>query len=89
MTPEVTKSLGSPESSRVVITPYRDAVSARAESTTSDPDQVNARFADGCGQTITVAEGDGEASFDIVLDNPVAYNFDLNQSQGETCIYVG
>ena len=43
----------------------------------NDPDQVNVRFADGCGQTITVGEGDGEASFDIVLDNPVAFNFAL------------
>ena len=43
----------------------------------NDPDQVNVRFVDGCGQTITVAEGDGEASFDIVLDNPVSFKFSL------------
>ena len=42
-----------------------------------DPDQVNIRFADGCGQTRTVAEGDGEVSFDIVLDNPTAFDFTL------------
>ena len=42
-----------------------------------DPDQVNIRFADGCGQTRTVGEGDGEVSFDIVLDNPTAFDFTL------------
>ena len=35
-----------------------------------DNDKVNVRFADGCGQTITVDEGAGEVSFDMVLDNP-------------------
>ena len=48
-----------------------------AEVVISDPDQVNVRFADGCGQTITVAERDGEVSIDIVLDNPVAFDFTL------------
>ena len=50
-------------------------VGSNSEGTVSvnDPDQVNVRFADGCGQTITVGEGAGEASFDIVFDNPVAY----------------
>ena len=43
----------------------------------TDPDQVNLRFADGCGETITVAESDGEVSIDIVLDNPVAFKFAL------------
>ena len=54
-------------------------VGSISEGTVSvnDPDQVNVRFADGCGQTTTVAEGDGEASFDIVLDNPVSFNFSL------------
>ena len=54
-------------------------VGSNSEGTVSvrDPDQVNIRFADGCGQTITVAEDDGEASFDIVLDNPVAFSFAL------------
>ena len=42
-----------------------------------DPDRVNIAFAAGCGQTIRVGEGDGEVSFDIVLDNPVAYGFIL------------
>ena len=42
-----------------------------------DNDKVNVGFAVGCGQTITVGEGDGEVSFDIVLDNPVAYDFNL------------
>ena len=52
-------------------------VGSNSEGTVSvrDPDQVNVRFADGCGQTITVAEGDGEASFDIVFDNPVSFKF--------------
>ena len=40
-----------------------------------DNDKVNVRFADGCGQTITVDEGAGEVSFDMVLDNPVSYDF--------------
>ena len=43
----------------------------------TDPDQVNLRFADGCGETITVAESYGEVSIDIVLDNPVAFEFSL------------
>ena len=38
---------------------------------------MNVGFAVGCGQTITVGEGDGEVSFDIVLDNPVSYDFNL------------
>ena len=38
---------------------------------------MNIRFADGCGQTRTVGEGDGEVSFDIVLDNPTAFDFTL------------
>ena len=42
-----------------------------------DPDRVNIAFAAGCGQTISVGEGDGEVSFDIVLDNPVSYDFGL------------
>ena len=42
-----------------------------------DPDRVNIAFAAGCGQTISVGEGDGEVSFDIVLDNPVSYDFRL------------
>ena len=42
-----------------------------------DPDQVSLGFADGCGQTITVGEGAGEASFDMVFDNPVAYTVDV------------
>ena len=42
-----------------------------------DPDQVNVRFAAGCGETITVGEGDGEVYFDMVFDNPVAFNVDV------------
>ena len=61
------------------------AVGSNSESsvTVLDRDKVNVRFADGCGQTITVGEGDGEASFDIVLDNPVAYSFTLVMSYAD------
>ena len=56
-------------------TGYAVGSNSEASVTVQDRDKVNVRFADGCGETITVAEGDGEASFDIVLDNPVAFSF--------------
>ena len=58
-------------------TGYVIGTDSQATVQVNDPDRVNVEFADGCGQTITVGEGDGEISFDIVLDNPVAYNFTL------------
>ena len=58
-------------------TGYAIGTNSQATVRVNDPDRVNVEFADGCGQTITVGEGDGEISFDIVLDNPVAYNFTL------------
>ena len=61
-------------------TGYAVGSNSEASVTVLDRDKVNVRFADGCGQTITVAEGDGEASFDIVLDNPVAFKFTLTIS---------
>ena len=50
-------------------------VGSNSEGTVAvdDPDQVNIRFAAGCGETITVGEGDGEVYFDMVFDNPIAF----------------
>ena len=64
-------------------TGYAVGSNSEASVTVLDRDKVNVRFADGCGQTITVGEGDGEASFDIVLDNPVAYSFTLVTSYAD------
>ena len=58
-------------------TGYTVGSDSEASVEVKDPDQVNATFAAGCGQTIRVGEGDGEVSFDVVLDNPVSYDFNL------------
>ena len=58
-------------------TGYTVGSDSEASVQVRDNDKVNVRFADGCGQTITVSEGDGEVSFDVVLDNPVSYDFFL------------
>ena len=58
-------------------TSYIVGSDSKASVQVKDPDQVNVAFADGCGQTISVGEGDGEVSFDIVLDNPVSFHFIL------------
>ena len=58
-------------------TGYTVSSDSEASVEVKDPDQVNATFAAGCGQTISVGEGDGEVSFDVVLDNPVSYDFNL------------
>ena len=58
-------------------TGYTVGSDSEASVEVRDNDQVNVGFAVGCGQTITVGEGDGEVSFDIVLDNPVSYDFNL------------
>ena len=58
-------------------TGYAVGSNSEASVTVLDRDKVNVRFADGCGQTITVGEGDGEASFDMVFDNPVAFTVDV------------
>ena len=75
-----TDQIGSKSTAHVVV---QDTDQIGSKSTAhvvvQDTDQVNIGFADGCGQTITVAEGEGdtEASFDIILDNPVSYSFSL------------
>ena len=56
---------------------YTVGSDSKASVEVKDPDQVNVAFAAGCGQTISVDEGDGEVSFDMVLDNPVSYDFIL------------
>ena len=56
-------------------TGYTVGSDSEASVQVKDPDRVNVAFADGCGQTITVDEGAGEVSFDMVLDNPVSYDF--------------
>ena len=58
-------------------TGYTVGSDSKASVEVKDPDQVNVAFAAGCGQTITIGEGDGEVSFDMVLDNPVSYDFTL------------
>ena len=58
-------------------TGYTVGSDSEASVRVRDNDKVNVRFADGCGQTITVDEGAGEVSFDMVLDNPVSYDFSL------------
>ncbi len=58
-------------------TGYTVGSDSEASVLVKDPDRVNIAFAAGCGQTISVGEGDGEVSFDIVLDNPVSYGFRL------------
>ena len=58
-------------------TGYTVGSDSEASVRVRDNDKVNVGFADGCGQTITVGEGDGEVSFDMVLDNPVSYDFSL------------
>ena len=58
-------------------TGYTVGSDSEASVQVHDNDKVNVRFADGCGQTITVGEGAGEVSFDMVLDNPVSYDFSL------------
>ena len=58
-------------------TGYTVGSDSEASVRVRDNDKVNVRFADGCGQTITVGEGAGEVSFDMVLDNPVSYDFSL------------
>ena len=58
-------------------TGYTVGSDSEASVLVHDNDKVNVRFADGCGQTITVGEGAGEVSFDMVLDNPVSYDFSL------------
>ena len=58
-------------------TGYTVGSDSEASVRVKDPDQVNVAFAAGCGQTISVGEGAGEVSFDIVLDNPVSYDFSL------------
>ena len=54
-------------------TGYTVGSDSEASVRVRDNDKVNVRFADGCGQTITVGEGAGEVSFDMVLDNPASY----------------
>ena len=58
-------------------TGYTVGSDSEASVRVRDNDKVNVRFADGCGQTITVDEGAGEVSFDMVLDNPASYDFSL------------
>ena len=58
-------------------TGYTVGSDSEASVEVRDPDQVNVAFAAGCGQTISVGEGDGEVSFDMVLDNPVSFDFIL------------
>ena len=53
-------------------TGYTVGSDSEASVEVRDNDKVNVGFAVGCGQTITVGEGDGEVSFDMVLDNPVS-----------------
>ena len=58
-------------------TGYTVGSDSEASVQVRDNDKVNVGFAVGCGQTITVGEGDGEVFFDVVLDNPVSYDFNL------------
>ena len=59
-------------------TGYVIGTDSQATVRVNDPDRVNVEFADGCGQTITVAEDAGTVPFVLVLDNPVAYDFILS-----------
>ena len=58
-------------------TGYTVGANSEASVLVQDRDKVNVGFADGCGQTITVGEAEGQVSFDIVLNNPVSYRFTL------------
>ena len=58
-------------------TGYEIGIKSTAGVVVQDRDKVNLRFADGCGGVINVNEGDGTESFDVVLDNPVAYDFTI------------
>ena len=58
-------------------TGYEIGTKSTAHVVVQDRDKVNLRFADGCGGAINVNEGDGTVSFDVLLDNPVAYDFTI------------
>ena len=58
-------------------TGYTVGANSEASVQVDDNDQVNIGFAAGCGNAITVGETNGEVSFDLVLDNPVSYKFNV------------
>ena len=58
-------------------TGYEIGIKSTAGVVVQDRDKVNLRFADGCGGVVNVNEGDGTVSFDVLLDNPVAFDFTI------------
>ena len=74
---EILSGLAQVNAAILTGTGYTVGSDSEASVLVKDPDRVNIAFAAGCGQTITVGEGDGEVSFDVVLDNPVSYDFFL------------